>query len=145
MWRVPAEPHPPDGCRGGIRTRSVRRMRPLPYRLATLQYGVRGWIRTSALRLIRAALFRLSFANMAPDGASDPPQLSACPAVGTGERGRGALSGRMVHEVRFELTGPTGHQVLSPARLPVPPFVRMVRLEGVEPTTCDLRDRCSAN
>ena len=29
----------------------------------------------------------------------------------------------MVHEVRLELTSPCGHQILSLARLPVPPFV----------------------
>ena len=51
----------------------------------------------------------------------------------------------MVHEVRLELTSPSGHQVLSLTRIPVPPSVHMVRLEGIEPTTFGLRVRCSTS
>ena len=55
------------------------------------------------------------------------------------------ISVYMMHKVRLELTSPCGHRILSPARIPIPPFVQIVRLEGVEPTAFGLRIRCSAN
>ena len=54
----------------------------------------------------------------------------------------------MIHMrgVGVEPTSPYGHQILSLARLPIPPpSLTVVRLEGIEPSTSRLRVWCSTN